>query len=124
MDQPSIGLSVDDTLFGSRPAPAQCLGRIRRDVEPIREEQRSIVVGGRGVAFGGGTIPSRKARRMRVVTIEMQQAELMLRHRVALLRGAPVPAGGIGEICDNPVSAGVEQSQPMRGLGIFAGSRL
>ena len=59
---------------------------------------------------------------MCVVTIEMQQAELMLRHRVALLRGAPVAAGGIGEICDNPVSAGVEQSQPIRGLGIFAGS--
>jgi hypothetical protein len=122
VNQPGIGLCIGDPLLGSRPAPTQSLGRVVRDVEPVREEQRSIVLGSLGVVLGGGTIPSRKARRMRAMAVEMQQAELMLSHRMTLFRRTPVPAGGIGEVGQNPVPAGVQQSQPVRGLRISAGS--
>ena len=61
---------------------------------------------------------------MRAVAVEMQQAELVLRRRMTLFRRPPVPGRGIGEIGENPMSAGAEQSQPIGGLGIFAGSRL
>ena len=64
VNQPGIGLRVGDPLLGRRPAPTQRLGRVLRDVEPVRKEQCSIVVGGLGVALGRGTIPSRKARRL------------------------------------------------------------
>ncbi len=123
VNQPGIGLCVGEPLLGSRPAPAQCLGRILWDVEPVRKEKRSIVVGGLGVVLGGGTIPSRKARRMGAVAVEMHQAELMLRHRMALLCRAPVPAGGIGEVGDNAMPTGIEQSQPIPGFGVSGGSR-
>jgi hypothetical protein len=42
---------------------------------------------------------------------------------MTLLRRPPIPAGGIGEIGENPMAAGVEQSQPIRGLRISEGSR-
>ena len=42
---------------------------------------------------------------------------------MTLLRRPPIPAGSIGEIGENPVPAGVEQSQPIRGLRISEGSR-
>ena len=72
VNQPGIGLRVGDPLLGRRPAPTQRLGPVLRDLEPVWKEQRSIVVGGLGVALGGGTIPSRKARRLRAVAVKMQ----------------------------------------------------
>src|SRR5271169_2855170 len=53
----------------------------------------------------------------------MQQAELVLRRRMTLFRRPPIPAGGIGEIGENPMSARVEQSQPIGGFRISDGSR-
>ena len=123
VNQPGIGLRVGDPLLGGRLAPMQRPGWVLRDVEPVWKEQRSIVVGGLGVALGGGTIPTRKARRLRAITFEVQQAELMLCHSVTQLRRPPVPAGGIGEIGDNPVAAGVEQSQAIEGFWISGDCR-
>ena len=47
----------------------------------------------------------------------------MLCHSVTQLRRPPVPAGGIGEIGDNPVAAGVEQSQAIEGFWISGDCR-
>jgi len=42
----------------------------------------------------------------------------MLCGGVTRFRRAPVPSGGIGQIGENPTPAGVEQCQPIAGLGI------
>jgi hypothetical protein len=46
-----------------------------------------------------------------------------LRRRMTLFRRPPIPAGGIGEIGENPMSARIEQSQPIGGFRISDGSR-
>ena len=60
VNQPGIGLRIGDPLLGGRTAPAQRFGRVICDLEPVWKEQRSIVVGGLGVALGGDPIPSHK----------------------------------------------------------------
>ena len=42
----------------------------------------------------------------------------MLRGGMTRFRRAPIPSGGIGQIGENPMPAGVEQCQPIAGLGI------
>ena len=63
INQSGIGLRVGDPLLGGCPAPAQRLARVLWDLEPVRKEQRSIVVGGLGVALGGVTIMARASLR-------------------------------------------------------------
>jgi len=47
----------------------------------------------------------------------------VLRRGMPLLRRPPIPGGSIGEIGEDPVPAGVEQSQPVRRVGISGGGR-
>jgi len=42
----------------------------------------------------------------------------MLRRSMTLFRSPPIPGGGIGEIGENSMPAGVEQPQAIRGFGI------
>jgi hypothetical protein len=117
-NQPGIGLRVDDSLLGGRPAPAQRLGRFLRHVEAVRKEKLAIVLGRFAVALGGHPVPSRDARRVLGVASQVEQAELVLRFGMILLRSSPIIESRVGEVGKDPMAAGIEQPQTIVCFGI------
>src|SRR3984893_2649139 len=119
VDQPGIGLRVDDSLLGRCPAPAQRLDGVLRHIEAVREQKVPIAFGGRAVALGSSLVPPRETRPpIDAITVQMQKAQLMLSLGVTL-RCRPLIAGGsIGEIGQDSVTTGIEQSQAVGRFGI------